>query len=365
MDKILAYSIGVHDLSEHDLSLVDWRKYARFAKKQTLLGVVFDGISKLGSDRNVNIPRDVLLQWLMFSEQIKRRNMKLNHVAAVVYRQLRNAGYRCCILKGQGNALMYPNPYSRTPGDIDIWIPADRNVVKAACEFLINENIGLQARWLETRFYHYELEIGGVVVEVHCFPMIMNNPIHNSRLQGWFNRNADLQCSNIVCLPDDAGEIAVPTNSFNVIYQLAHLYHHFFDEGIGLRQMMDYYFVTAGRDKSCDETLCGTMKHLGLYKFAGAVMYVLHEVFGLKFEEMIVPADIRRGKVLQCEIYDGGNFGKDYEKYGAFTRQSVGKKHFLKIYRNMHFVALYPSEALSEPLFRTWHWFWRKFTDVR
>ena len=32
------------------------------------------------------------------------------------------------------------------------------------------------------------------------------------------------------------------TASFNVIYQLCHLYHHFFDEGIGLRQIIDYYY---------------------------------------------------------------------------------------------------------------------------
>ena len=52
-----------------------------------------------------------------------------------------------------------------------------------------------------------------------------------------------MQCSNIVSLPDDAGDIAIPTTAFNVIYQLCHLYHHFFDEGIGMRQMIDYYYV--------------------------------------------------------------------------------------------------------------------------
>lgn len=35
------------------------------------------------------------------------------------------------------------------------------------------------------------------------------------------------------------------------------------------------------------------------------------------------------------------------------------KKYFLNIWRNMHFVRYYPAEALSEPIFRTWHFFWR------
>ena len=88
-------------------------------------------------------------------------------------------------------------------------------------------------------------------------------------------------------------------------------------------------------------------------------MYVLHEAFGLAEEMMVVPADRRRGELLLAEIVDGGNFGRHYAKYGHFTRQGMARKYFLKIWRNMHFVRDYPAEALSEPIFRTWHFLWR------
>ena len=101
------------------------------------------------------------------------------------------------------------------------------------------------------------------------------------------------------------------------------------------------------------------LKYLGLWKFAGAVMYVLKEVLGLSEDKMIVPVDEKRGRLLLAEILDGGNFGRHFSKYGGFTHQSMGKKYFLKIWRNMHFVRYYPAEALSEPIFRTWHFFWR------
>ena len=101
------------------------------------------------------------------------------------------------------------------------------------------------------------------------------------------------------------------------------------------------------------------LKHLGLWKFAGAVMYVLHEALGLSEEKMIAPMDEKRGKLLLAEILNGGNFGKHFTKYGHFTQQGMAKKYFLKIWRNMHFVRYYPAEALSEPIFRTWHFFWR------
>lgn len=101
------------------------------------------------------------------------------------------------------------------------------------------------------------------------------------------------------------------------------------------------------------------LKWLGLWKFAGAVMYVLHEVLGLTENKMIRPMDVERGNLLLSEILNGGNFGKLFSKYGRFTQQSMAKKYFLKIWRNMHFVRYYPAEALSEPIFRTWHFFWR------
>ena len=101
------------------------------------------------------------------------------------------------------------------------------------------------------------------------------------------------------------------------------------------------------------------LKYLGLWKFAGAVMYVLHEALGLSEEKMIVPMDEKRGKLLLAEILEGGNFGRHFTKYGHFTQQGMAKKYFLKIWRNMHFVRYYPAEALSEPIFRTWHFFWR------
>ena len=101
------------------------------------------------------------------------------------------------------------------------------------------------------------------------------------------------------------------------------------------------------------------LKYLGLWKFAGAVMYVLHEALGLSDEKMIAPMDEKRGKLLLAEILNGGNFGRHFTKYGHFTQQGMAKKYFLKIWRNMHFVRYFPAEALSEPIFRTWHFFWR------
>ena len=220
---------------------IDWRQLYNFASRQALLGFCFDGIERLTKEFSEELKqnpmgRDLLMTWMGKAQQIRRQNMKVNAVAGKLYSKFREDGSRCCILKGQGNALMYPNPYSRTPGDIDVWVNASREDITeyAKRHFNLEDDI---------RFHHLETTMDGVPVELHFFPGIMNNPIYHARLQKWFRRNADLQCSHIVGLPDGAGDIAIPTTAFNVIYQLTHLYHHFFDEGIGMRQIIDYFLV--------------------------------------------------------------------------------------------------------------------------
>ena len=337
---------------------LDWRQLYTFASNQAIIGICLDGIERLGNEYSEElkknpIKRDLLMTWMGKAQQIRRQNMKVNAVAGKLFSMLREDGMRCCVLKGQGNALMYSNPYSRTPGDIDVWIDASREriIEYAQKKFELEDDIRLQ---------HLETSLDGVPVELHFFPCSMNNPIYHARLQKWFKRNVDLQCSNVVSLPDGIGGIAIPTTAFNVIYQLTHLYHHFFDEGIGMRQIIDYYYVVNNDELLViRDTLQKELKHLGLWKFAGAVMYVLHEALGLSEEKMIVPMDEKRGKLLLAEILNGGNFGQHFTKYGHFTQQGMAKKYFLKIWRNMHFVRYYPAESLCEPIFRTWHFFWR------
>ena len=354
----LNYCLGKKVDMSMVVAKIDWRQLYNFASRQALLGFCFDGIERLTKEfseelKQNSMGRDLLMTWMGAAQQIRRQNMKVNAVAGKLYSKFREDGLRCCILKGQGNALMYPNPYSRNPGDIDVWVNASREqiTVYAKKHFKLGDDI---------RYHHLETSLDGVPVELHFFPGIMNNPIYNARLHKWFKRNADLQCSNVVSLPDGIGEIAIPTTAFNVIYQLTHLYHHFFDEGIGMRQIIDYYYVVNNDELLViRDTLQRELKYLGLWKFAGAVMFVLHEALGLSEEKMIVPMDEKRGKLLLAEILNGGNFGKHFTKYGHFTQQGMAKKYFLKIWRNMHFVRLYPAEALSEPIFRTWHFFWR------
>ena len=329
---------------------VDWKRLYTFSVQQAIAGVMFEAISKSG----VKIPREVLLPWFALSEQIKKRNRLLNQRCVELTELLRKDGFESCILKGQGNALTYPAPYSRTPGDIDVFVLPDGNLSISERRQLVTNYVRQRFPDTRIRYQHIDYPVfRDVEVEMHFIPTAKNHPLHNYRLQQWVELQIRNQCRNVVDLPDGIGKIAIPTVAFNVVYQLSHLMHHFFDEGIGLRQMIDYYYVLKDWENQSD--LTGLLKKFGLLKFAGAVMFVMQEVLGLEDKYLTAPVDEQRGQMLLNEILRGGNFGK----YSGLTQHSTGTKYFLKHWRNLHFVREYPSEALCEPVFRTWHFFWR------
>lgn len=181
---------------------------------------------------------------------------------------------------------MYPNPLIRIPGDVDVWVNAGRDEIRSLAHSL-TENANGHVD--DESFNHIGLTVNGITVELYSTPGFMANFVYNRRLQRWLKQKVDEQCSNMVALPNDAGLVAVPTHSFNVVYQLYHLYHHYFYEGVGLRQVVDYYFVVTMLNVECEmlSSLQSELKLLGLWKFAGAMMYVLHKVMGLTEDKMI------------------------------------------------------------------------------
>ncbi|MDY5673841.1 MAG: nucleotidyltransferase family protein, partial [Bacteroidaceae bacterium] len=465
--RFLRFSLGlegeVKGLLDGRKGTFDWDACYQFAKRQTLVGVLFDGIQRL--PKELAPARPLLLRWLSDSESIRRRNMRIDRASAYIYNKVCAAGFRCCILKGQGNALLYPHPSSRTPGDVDVWVMANREELRHIA-LSLTEGDGSS---LQESLNHIGLTVHGVSMELHSTPALLNSPLHNSRLQKWLKRNADLQCSNRIALPNNAGEVAVPTLSFNIIYQLCHLFHHCFYEGVGLRQIVDYYFVlmntdfsgntdeasgntdgvSGNTDEGClflntdftdftdkvsgntdedgvlsntdftdntdriggnaesDGSLMNTdctdltdefsgntdrgcfllntdctdftdsssggvvevdsggslvalqeeLKWLGLWEFAGAVMCVLREVMGLDEKRMICAPDERRGRLLLEEIMAGGNFGH-YDERNHFGQGALWH-NIQRFRRDWRMLRFYPSEALSEPLFRAWHFLWR------
>ena len=426
----LRFCIGSAKEIPGSLKEADWKELYAIAKKQCLVGVLFDGIKKLPAEY-VGIEKELLLQWMAESQMLEKANVWLNDAAILVSEWFRKKGFRTCILKGQGNALMYPNPYSRTPGDIDIWVEGeDKRVISFVRSISPHE----KACYHHIEFPSYK----GVEVEVHYRPSFLLCFWHNRKLQKYYERVKEEQFSHRVMLGEQ-GEIAIPTVEFNLIFQLTHIFSHLMNEGIGLRQLLDYYYVLCDFYKvyqnfsnpsvslskgsstfspspsssgsgdvtapsRCSEPLrskdggpskvspnCAgwdrrdaigdmtsataarssfaanssaaidrvqkELKELGLWKFAGGIMYIMQEVFGMPASRLIVPPNEKYGKFVLNEVLEAGNFGR-HDARNRFGRSQLGH-NLQRVYRDMRLVKFFPAEALCEPLFRTWHFFWR------
>lgn len=364
--SFLKYCLDISSPIPDDADSIDWNDMLVWAEKQSIVGIVFGGIQR--ADKSLNIPYELLLKWIGNATFIENRNTLLNKRCVEVRDYFTTKGFDSCILKGQGNALAYPNALSRTPGDIDVWVmPGERLKVNGS-RFNAKEVIrfvkGINPKG-RAEYHHIDFgEFNGVEVETHYRPTFMNNLIANRRLQRWMVEHADEQFKNQITLPNQEGLISVPTWEFNVVFQLSHIYRHIIQEGIGLRQIIDYYYLLRSNTNSTNVTnLQDTLRYLGLETIAGAMMWVLNEELGLHEDYLIASKDEKRGRVLLEEIMKGGNFGS-YDQKNKKSSSRL-KKNIQRVKRDIGMVRYFPSECLWEPVFRVFHYFWRlKYNEI-
>lgn len=313
----------------------DWAGLYKFARKQALVGLCsptqFDGALP---------PKELLMQWYVEESVIRARNATVNRQAVELTARLREAGMACCILKGQGNARLYPDPAVRSSGDIDVWVDADRKTLQ--------EYVRKQFPDAEETFKHIKFPLfEDTPVDVHDTPLKLYHPGLNRRLQRWLEENKGVQMAHAVRLAGTEGDIAAPTAAFNAVYQLGHILIHFIDEGIGLRQLVDYFYVLralkgAGAEEL--EAIRRTWRRLGLLRLARAVMWVEHEMLGLEEEFLLVQPSAGAGRLLAHDILDGGNFGRHSSRQ-RFRKRGIAAKAADGVWHLLRLSTLVPGEA--------------------
>ena len=402
----------------------EWQQLYGLLSKHTLLGIGFVAIQKL--PRKQWPPKMLVLKWTSVATAISHQNKTLNEECKSMCEEFRHDGVESVVIKGQSNLENYPEElrWYRTPGDIDLWCQA-RNGVEIG-EMVNGEVVksefygiagvieyckqyercrGRDIPWHRVLYYHCELKSdNGIVIEPHYRISYLHSPIRNHRLQKWFKNQFD------VCLQNKC-QLGFPvlTSSVNVVYQLVHLYRHVFEGGVGLRQLMDYYFALRvwhndvmdckslqsqgmwseglGTPVMSAQEVMAVLRSFGMAKFAGAVMWVLKEVFSMPKRQlitddrlfassssiskflitdcpwMICEPNEKEGRKLLAEIMQGGNFGQYDTRDAALKKGGMIKHGLWKLKRVMRLVRSYPEEALWEPVFRVWHLGWRKMID--
>ena len=384
--ELIQVAIGTRICLSHAPSADEWGELYAMAMKQSLVGVCFAGVQKAspqpstkgkgeksllfrGDLEEAYIPEMLYLTWMGMAVKIQQRNETINRQCVDLQKRLSADGFRSYIMKGQYVATLYGEHLAalRQSGDIDVYLEGGLDKVLAYARTFgevkkVNE--------LEMSVPVYEdpsTNSGqGTEVEFHYRPFIMRNPFKNAKLQKFFDDQSEACFTNRISLENKAEslEIMAPTIVFNLVHQMVHTYHHFITEGVGLRQLMDYYFVIQASNPE-DINKCQKMvESLGLNRFASALMWVLMHVFGLKVEQALWAPCEKDGRLLLDEILMSGNFGHTDERAKDILTSRwkafwfVNGKTF-RFWRFDHWAWFW------SPVWRAYHFLWRKMKGFK
>lgn len=357
MLELIKVALGQADGLSHGLSVEEWDRLFETVRRQSLVGVCFSGVERLPGEQMP--PKPLLMRWYGLTTRIESRNRLLDARCGELYRRLRHDGFMACVLKGQGVAGFYPQPLRRQSGDIDVWVRTGDGDLAADRQKCIGYVKRLTGE-AKARYHHVEFDVfDDVEVELHFMPTWLNCPLTNRRLQRWFEEVKAEQFSHRV------GEYSVPTDKFNAVYLLLHISKHILEEGIGLRQLMDYYFLLAREDFRMDGQEVRTLfDRLGLRPTARAVMYVMKTVFGLPDERLLCEPDEKLGAFLIEEMMVAGNFGWYDPRLRNLHSEGVGRLFCRKQKRGWRFFRLNAGEVVWSPLFAIYQRIWRYHNGV-
>jgi hypothetical protein len=205
------------------------------------------------------------------------------------------------VLKGPANACLYPDPYMRQVGDIDLWVDGGR---KSVLDLLKNMGYEIPEKDLVVPHHvHLHPVENGISVEIHFCPSSgIWNPFSGARLLRFLEK----EIQNVERVSEG---FCVPTMKFALVMQLAHIQRHFVSGGIGFKQIIDYYILLVHSTEDDLREISNRLSEFGLLHGCRALMWVLGNVFGLDKSKMLCKPNEKSGRKMLAIILEGGNFG--------------------------------------------------------
>lgn len=349
--ELLQVSLGNRGSLSATPTSDEWAAIYDESERQAVTGVILCGLDRLPLEQRP--PKAILLQWIGMVQMIEQRNQVMDKHCGELLKMLKEQGVRGSILKGQGVALLYDKELRplRQSGDIDVYVDCG---IERAMDFAKTKG----QKNPKYAYKHLHLEIwDDTEIEMHVRVEVLLNLVKNKKLQQWFkNHNDEAFGSHYLegCL-----EMTTPTVEFNVFYILLHIYRHFLYEGVGMRQIVDYYMVlrTVHYSRLTVYDYVETVRVFGMEKFARGLMWVMKEALGMPEEWMLWESNEKEGEFILKQIMTGGNFGHYHER----LKHGGGKLGTIKaiLVHNMHLLGHYPSDALWAPIYFIWLMIWK------
>ena len=363
--ELIRVAIGTQESLSRLPSEAEWEELFDMAVKQSLVGIGFAGLSRLGANSNdgfarIGMGEDLYFNWMGMTAQVNMTNEVVNRQCVTLQKRLTAAGFRSSIMKGQAVAMLYGEELRsfRQSGDIDIYVDCGR---EKAIEYA--RSVQGDVDW---DYKHLHLKVfDDTKVEMHYVPEVFLNLRKNRKLQRWF-KEPEVASSMFQV----SGDMICPSVEFNLFYILLHAYRHFLYEGVGMRQLMDYYFVLAAYAEHESPRITQILsintllKDFGMERFASGVMWIMNHVFGMSGQLLLVEPDEKEGRYILGEVMAGGNFGHHDKRLK--DKKTTGKKRAIKkiLKHNLHLLTHYPADTLWAPVWIVYHWCWKKLNRI-
>lgn len=347
--ELLQIALGSRERLNFIPTSKDWTQVYYESQRQAVTGIMLHGLNRLPSEQRP--PQAIILQWIAAGQMIMQRNKIMDNRCHELLAKLKDAGIRGTILKGQAIAQLYDKELKslRQSGDIDVYIEGGLEKAMAFAKAQGQKNIDWDYKHLHLTLWK------DIEIEMHYRVEVLLNLRKNKKLQRWFKDHEE-------SLFEEGDGLTTPTTEINVFYILLHIYRHFLYEGVGLRQIIDYYFVLKhlGNDnvehKDYFESLTA-VNTFGMERFAKGLMWVMAEVLGMPHEWMLWEPDKKEGEYILAQVMKGGNFGH----YDERLHKKKGKLGAVRniLTHNMHLLSHYPSDTLWSPVWIVWHKLWK------
>ena len=290
---------------------IDYSAIMQLAEEQSVVGLITAGLEQV---KDVKVPQEWLLQFIGSTLQIEQQNQSMNEFVARLIERLRKEDVYAILVKGQGIAQCYEKPLWRASGDVDLLL-SEANYEKAK-NVLIPLAIDVEKEF--KTFKHLGMTMqDGSVVELH-------GTLH-SRLSNRVDSVIDLAQKdifyggNVRSWQNGNTTVFLPSPDNDVIFVFTHILHHYYIEGIGLRQICDWCRLLWTYKESINPRLLETrINEAGLVTEWKAFAALAVDWLGMPVEAMpLYSADkkwSRKAKQIVTFVLKSGNFGHNRQR---------------------------------------------------
>ena len=341
--QLIRIALGIQEELPYKPTPEEWARVHEMAIRQSLVGICFAGVRRITNSEDeeyCGMSEFLFMKWMGMAARIQQTSRSMNGYTREALTHFRKSGYPCQVLKGQGIATLYGDLAPlRECGDVDIWLNISRKELYA----LSKKGFG-RLDGVTYHHVHYPM-FENCEVEAHIIPSFLSSPKRNKALKQF--------CT---IYQPSAGCNAIPSLAFNRVFILLHCYRHFCGHGIGLRQLMDYYFVLKeGFTEAEKSESMLWIERLGMLKFCNATMWLMQTVFCLEDRFLLCKPDEANGKFLLEEVMQG--FGSENNNIS----KSAWERYLYNLRRDFRTIRISPYESLWDPIFNLYQFFMSKF----